>query len=73
MEIAHLSRAKEKEREEERSGKEREITDFCLSFRSVRRLDGTRVCSPLNRSKRLPDIGEFAFWSWSKVWRDDSP
>lgn len=30
-------------RERER-GREREITDFCLSFRSVRRLDGTRGC-----------------------------
>lgn len=54
-----------------RREREREITDFCLSFRSVRRLDGTRVCSRLNRSKRLPDIGEFAFWSWSKVLRDE--
>lgn len=56
----------ESERETKRE-REREITDFCLSFRSARRLDGTRVCSRLNRSKRLPDIEEFAFWTWSKV------
>lgn len=58
----------------EREG-ERERNHGFLSLLSVcaKARRDERVCSRLNRSKRLPDIGEFAFWSWSKVLRDDSP
>ena len=55
-------RKRKKEREREREG----AHGFLSILHSVWRLVRTMVCSQLNRSKRLPDIGEFAFWIWSK-------